>query len=445
MYSPEIQKALKKKKIRPGNRILLKKSGRSHEGVLIPKTDSGSPDSIVLKLDSGYNIGLEFKGSSVSKIKSAGQRLGKTEKSLLNLKFNPKKPRISLISSGGTIASRVDYKTGGVTAVKDPREFLHNVPELKDIAFIKNFETPFTKMSEDMDFSDWAKIAKLASKELNKKEIQGVVVTHGTDALHFTAAALSFFLQNLGKPVVLTGAQKSSDRGSSDTGMNLICSAHASISNIAEVGVCMHGSINDDFCFFTKGTKVKKMHTVRRDAFRPINDLPLAKIYPSGQVTVQNKNHTKRDNKKRAELDTRFEPKVALLKAYPGSDPGIIDFYLKSGFRGFVIESMGLGHVPTLAEKSWIPKIKNSISSGAPVVITSQATYGRVNPRVYSNLRLLHQAGAIPGEDLLPETAYVKLGWVLGRTKNPEKARKEMLTNYAGEITKRSLQETFLY
>ncbi|OGI12489.1 glutamyl-tRNA(Gln) amidotransferase subunit D, partial [Candidatus Micrarchaeota archaeon RBG_16_36_9] len=366
--------------------------------------------------------------------------LGKEK--LEKLKFDSKKPRVSLISTGGTIVSKVDYKTGGVSALEKPEELLMNIPELKDIVFIESVKTPFSKMSEDFNFKDWQKLAQTIAIELNKS--QGVIVAHGTDTMHFTSAALSFMLKNLSKPVVLTGSQRSSDRGSSDAFMNIVCSAHTSISDIAEIGICMHATVDDHYCYFTRGTKARKMHATRRDAFRSINEIPIAKVWPNGKIDVLNKNYKKRSDEK-VVADIKFEPRVALLKAYPGSEPEILEFLVKKGYKGFVIEGTGMGHVPTLAEKSWIPMIKKLIKDGIPVVIAPQTIYGRINTDVYSNLRTLyHEAKAIPGEDMIPETAYVKLGWVLGHTKDLDEIREMMLTNIAGEITERNEIDTFL-
>jgi glutamyl-tRNA(Gln) amidotransferase subunit D len=454
MYSKKIQAVLKKKGMKTGERIKIKKLSKHYEGLLMPKSELGDPNCIIIKLDSGYNVGIRFdEKTEIKKVKQTEPKevkeekefeLGKIKKKLLKVRFDPKKPPISLIATGGTIASRVDYRTGGVYMLMDPHEFLYNVPELKNIVNIKKISRPFTKASEDMDYTDWQTIAKEAAKHLNS-DINGVIITHGTDTLHFTAAALSFMLRDLSKPVVLTGAQKSSDRGSSDAGMNIICSSYAAISNIAEVGICMHGSMNDDYCLLIRGTHCRKMNTIRRDAFRPINELPLAKVWPAGKVEILNKDFKKR-SKGNVRPDVKFEPKVALVKAYPGSEPGIIDFLIKKGYKGFVVEGLGLGHVPTFAKKSWIETIKNAVNSGIPFVVTSQTIYGRVNPNVYTNLRILyHEAGAIPGEDMLSEVAYVKLGWVLGHTKNMKKIKEMMLTNYSHEITERTLPETFLY
>lgn len=454
MYSEKIQKVLKSRKIKIGDRVLVRKAGKKTEGILMPQTEAGDPETLVLKLDSGYNAGIKFKNAGIEKSKTREPgaveeeeeyELGKTRKSLLKVKFSPRKPPVSIVSVGGTIASRVEYETGGVKAMEDPREFLHNVPELGRIVNVRSIERPFTKMSEDMDYKDWQEIARVAARRLNAGD-KGVIVTHGTDFLHMTAAALSFFLRDLTKPVVLVGAQRSSDRGSSDAGMNLICASHAAIGDIAEVGVCMHGRIDDDYCLFSRGTHVRKMDSQRRDAFRPINEYPLALIWPDGKIKIKNRKHRKRNDKGKVKLDTKFEPRVAMLKVYPGADPDVINYYVSKGYRGFVIEASGLGHVPTQAKKSWAGIIKKHAKDGIPFITTPQTIYGRINPNVYTNLRILYrESGAIPGGDMLSEVAYVKLGWVLAKTRDPEKIREMMLTNYAGEITSRSLVGTFLY
>ncbi|MCX6818768.1 MAG: Glu-tRNA(Gln) amidotransferase subunit GatD [Candidatus Aenigmarchaeota archaeon] len=435
-YSKEVQAILKKDKIEIGQRIAVQKGSESYEGFLMPKS-AGDANCIVLKMDNGYNIGIAIKGAKIKKLHEK-RDVGNIKRELP--KFDKNKPRVSLITTGGTITSRVDYKTGAVVSLMKPEELLYNVPELANIVNL-DIISPFTKMSEDMAPDDWQKIAKIAATELNKDN-KGVIITHGTDTLHFTSAALSFMLPNLTKPVVLAGAQRSSDRGSADTSMNLICSAYAAISDIAEVGICMHGSANDDYCLFTRGTKVRKMHTSRRDAFRPINDMPIAKILPSGNIEIMNYYKKRSDGAVRA--DTAFEEKVALVKAYPGSDPDYLKFFVDNKYKGIVVEGTGLGHVPTSSKKSWIPAIKAAIKSGIPVVITSQTLYGRVNPNVYTNLRILFDTGAIPGEDMLPETAYIKLGWVLGHTKKPEEIRRLMLTNLVGEISERTDMRAFL-
>ncbi len=434
-YSPVVEKLLKKHGIEIGHRIAVEKGSNIYEGIVMPNT--GDPNLLALKLENGYNVGLDISGAKIKKLDSAKPKPFTTKQKEF-VKFDKSKPLVSLVTTGGTITSKIDYNTGGVISLMTPEEFVKKIPEIGSIANI-GIVQPFNKMSEDMDPKDWAILAEEVAKQLNKSAV-GAIVTHGTDTLHYTSAALSFMLKTP-KPVVLVGSQRSSDRGSADSAMNLICAAYAATSGIAEVGTCMHATMNDDYCYFIRGTKVRKMHASRRDAFRPINDLPLAKIHPSGNIEIMNENYKKRENAK-AVADTKFEENVALQKVYPGSDPEILD-YLASKYKGIVLEATAFGHVPTNSRKSWIPAIKK-ISKDMPIVIASQSIYGRVNTNVYTNLRILFsETQAIPAEDMHPETAFVKLGFVLGHTKKLEEVRKMMLTNLAGEISSRDL-DTFL-
>lgn len=411
----------------------------------------GDRSSVVLKLDNGYNIGIRFDKKMILKKTGPFAKLG----AIPTVKLRNKQglPEVSLIATGGTIGTHVDYRTGGVFMCRTPEEIIATAPDLENVVNLKGVHRPFTIASEDMNYTHWQQIADLVAKELNKGR-RGVIVTHGTDTLHFTSAALSFMLKNLTKPVAIIGAQRSPDRGSFDGILNLMCGGcYVGHSNIGEVAVVMHGSSSDDFCLAHRGTKVRKMHSSRRDAFRSINELPLAKIWSNGKIETMNENHRKFEDKK-VEADTAFEPKVAIVKFYPNSDPEIIDFYADKDYKGIVIEATGLGHVATgesgttenelTKSLSWIPHIKSAVNRGIVVVITTQTLYGRVHPFVYRNLRLLYEAGVVFGEDMLPETAYIKLGWLLAHEKDSEKVKNLMLMNHAGEISAETDYRTFL-
>jgi glutamyl-tRNA(Gln) amidotransferase subunit D len=411
----------------------------------MPRIELGDKNCLVLKLKNGYNIGIKFeKGVKIKKIRAVLNVGKKSEKGVEEMIFDKKLPMISIIGTGGTIASKIDYKTGGVYASFSAKDIVIQVPELKEITNIK-VEQVMNIMSEDITPDGWREIARAVAKEINSG-VRGVIVIHGTDTLHYTAAALSFMLKDLSCPVALVGTQRSSDRGSSDTVMNVTCAANFIVnSDVAEVCTVMHGSMEDDYCFAIRGTKVRKMHTSRRDAFRSIDELPIAKIYwKDKKIEVLNENYKKRSEKK-VKVDDKIEHKVALVKVYPGINPDIIDFYIDKGYRGIVIEATGIGHTPTLGKFSLLPKIERAVRSGIPVVITSQCLYGRTHPTIYRNTRELLSRGAIYAEDILPETAYVKLSWVLGQTKEMEKIREMMLTNYAGEITERIDPRAFLF
>jgi len=414
----------------PGDKVKLRTKSKTWEGHML---ESHDPEVILLKLKSGYNIGIrEYEILEADIIEKAKE----IEKPKVELEKNEKLRNVAMIITGGTISSRLDPKTGGVIAT-GAEEILSIAPELNEICNITRIEKPFQKMSEDMDSLDWKKMAEACEKLLNDESIDGIIITHGTDTLHYTAEALSFFLKDLNKPIALTFSQKSIDRGSTDAALNLICAARYAVSDIAEVALVGHKNTNDKVCLAMPGTKVRKMHTSRRDAFKVINAEPIAKI-TENKIKILREFNARSDRK--VKLDTKFEDKVTIIKIFPGRDPAIIDFYKDLGYKGIILETTGLGHTPTkTAKKNWLPKIKKAIQDGMTICNASQTIYGRVNPYVYTNLRLLAKTGIIFLEDMLAETALVKLGWVLGHkswAKDKSKIKEKMLENISGEFSK---------
>jgi len=406
-----------------GDEVSVNLGKKKEKGILL---ESHEPGIILLKLSSGYNVGIKKKNIKGIKV----IRKGKDEEEKEEKIKMKGKPRIDLIITGGTISASLDVKTGGVKWLTSPSKFLNFYPGLLDVVDVKIIN-PFMKATESMNSSDWIKLGKEVEKSLNDDNVKGVVITQGTDFLHYTAAALSFFL-NVNKPVVLTYSQRSIDRGSSDAELNLQCAARAALSDIAEVMIVGHANLNDDFCYALRGNKCRKMHTSRRDTFRPINCKPIAKVWPD-KIEVISEYNKKKKGKVNGEFV--FEDKVALLKFYPGQDPKILDFYKK--YKGLVIEMSGLGHVITEGKKNWIPKLKELIGKGVIICAAPQTLYGRLDPYVYSPGRQLQEAGVLYLEDMLPETALVKLGWVLGKEKNKEKIKEIMLKNISREFNKR--------
>jgi len=306
-----------------------------------------------------------------------------------------------------------------------------------------NAKKVLSLMSEDMTPDDWKSVAKVIADEL--KKCDGVVVTQGTDTLHFTTAAMSFMLENLNKPVIFTAAQRSIDRGSTDAFMNLTCAVNAAANfDGAVVATCMHASSNDNYCLLIRGTKVRKMHTSRRDAFRPINEKELAHVY-TDKIKIINQSYPRRGEEKTT-LTASFEPKTALIQVYPGMDPKVLDFYIDQGYKGIVLSATALGHVPTNNPKfSLLNGLKKAFEKKIPVIIATQTLYGRVHPFVYTNLRKLSvEAHCIFVEDMLPEVSYIKLGWVLAQTKDLIKIKELMLKNIAGEFNPRIAEDDFL-
>jgi glutamyl-tRNA(Gln) amidotransferase subunit D len=406
-----------------GDLVRVVKDGRGYEGIVMPSRS----DKVVLKLKNGYNVGLSLDGTKVELLEHASQPPKPARR---EHPPGPGLPNVSILSTGGTIASRVDYRTGAVSSQFTADDILDAIPELTDIA---NFNGKVLSMifSEDMDASTWQSLARACYEEI-KNGADGIIVTHGTDTLSYTAAALSFMVRSP-VPIVLVGAQRSSDRPSSDNAMNMICAAKVATSDIAGVTVVMHGETSDDFCYVHRGTKVRKLHTSMRTAFRSVNVPPIASVDYSTRAITKITVHPVRGEKELM-LTDNMEPRCALVKFYPGMSPDIIDYYREKGYKGIVLEGTGLGHVST----KWIPTIEKAISDGMAIVMTSQCINGRICDRVYSTGIDLLKAGVIEGEDMLPETALVKLMWALGQARDADEVKRMMHTDYAGEIHWRS-------
>ncbi|MDH3353560.1 MAG: Glu-tRNA(Gln) amidotransferase subunit GatD, partial [Nanoarchaeota archaeon] len=357
---------MKTKTFAPGDKIKLQTKTRAWEGHAL---ESHDPEIILLKLVSGYNIGIRENEILDATILEKAKPL---EKPKTEIKPNKNLPNVAIIITGGTISSRLDPKSGG-TIPTDKEAILNIAPELKEICN-PILESPFMKFSEDMDPKDWKKIAEVCEKYLNDDSISGVIVTHGTDTLHYTGAALSFFIQNLNKPIALTYSQRSVDRASTDASLNLVCSAKYATSDIAEVALVGHKDSSDKICLAMPATKVRKMHTSKRDAFKVINDTPIAEITPE-KITILKTFNAKSKNK--VKLNTKFQDKVASIKVHPGQDPAILEYYQEQGYKGLVLEATGLGQVPGKdSAMNWLPKIKKAIQSGMVICVAPQTIYG---------------------------------------------------------------------
>ncbi len=443
MYSEKIEKELSRLGVKTGDKIRAASGNAVEEGILMPRPEIGDNGILVIKRKDGYNIGIRFEGTKVEKIEENGKK-ATPAKRMHKEKLPSHLPKVKILYTGGTIGSKTDYLTGGVNVLVSSSELIGEIPELADIADI-DFTEVMRIFSEDMTYKEWKVIAEKIADSFNGGA-SGVIITIGTDTMHYASAAISFMLQNLNGPVIFTGAQRSPDRGSSDAFMNLICSARiASESDIAEVGICMHQSSSDDACSFIRGTKARKMHTTKRDVFKPINNSPIASVSHDGRISYLGDYAKRGEESKKVVALTGYEPKVALIKITPNSDPTILDFYTEKGYKGIILEGTGMGHTAVLTqhkEYSWLDSIKKAIAKGMIIGMTSQCIYGRTNPKVYATARILSNAGVVYCNDMLPEVAFVKLGFLLGNYKH-EEARELLDKNLRGEITERSEYDWF--
>jgi glutamyl-tRNA(Gln) amidotransferase subunit D len=426
----------------PGDRVRVERTddagGVVHEGILLP---SSTATEAVVKLDGGYNVGIDRETSEVTVLEKDVFEVGESESSERStVEFDEDLPTVALVSTGGTIASTVDYRTGAVTAQFDAEDVLRAVPDLAGRANYRG-RVVANILSENMTPDVWQDLARVVHEEV-EAGADGVVVMHGTDTMQYTAGALSFMLDTP-VPVVFTGSQRSADRPSSDNVMNAVCAVEAAKSDCAEVLVCMHASESDDRCALHRGTRVRKNHTSRRDAFETVGADPLGEVdydrlgdaapdgAPSDAVSFR-RPYVERGAETLA-LHDDLETDVELLKFVPGMDPAFLD--VVEGKAGVVLEGTGLGHV----NSEFVDRIADLVDDGTTVVMTSQCIEGRVCDRVYDTGRDLLDAGVVEGEDTLPETALVKLMWTLANEADPAAA---MGRPVAGEATERSVPWT---
>jgi glutamyl-tRNA(Gln) amidotransferase subunit D len=436
-YRGQALEFLKKAGAEIGDVIRITKDDETYEGILIPRSEFGDEKHIIIKLKSGYNVGVRIE--STTSIEKVGEGVKPAFTPPPLPKHKKGLPKVAIVSTGGTIASRVDYRTGGVRPALSASDLYSVVPELSEIAVVET-EILFSVYSENITSKHWTETAKTVAKHI-EKGIAGVVVAHGTDTLGYTAAALSFALQDLPVPVIMVASQRSADRPSSDAATNLVGAVKAAaIAPFAEVVVAMHETVSDKSIVFHRGTKVRKCHTSRRDTFKSINTSPLARM-EDDKITMLMKDYRKRDPRKRLNLRPDFDKRVALIKFHPDLNPQITDWYVEKGYRGIILEGTGLGHVGNYL----FSVLQNAIEEGVIVAMTSQCIWGRLDMNVYDQGRDLLAMGVLSLEDMLPETAFVKLMWVLGQTSNTEEAKRLLIENTANEISSRTIHEKLGY
>ncbi len=398
-------------------------------GIILPRSETADDKHIVLKLQTGYNVGL--RADKILSMKQVGYRAANYKIPEKAFPFDPKKPKVKLFGTGGTIASRLDYRTGAVIPAFSPGELYGSVPELADICNLET-EKLFGVFSENMGPEQYIETAKNCGKAI-EDGYSGIVIGHGTDTMHHTAAVLSFMIQDSPIPIVMVGSQRSSDRPSSDAARNLIHSVYtAAHSDIAEVMVCMFGPTSDRYNLLHRGTRVRKMHSSYRSTFRTLSDIPLARIQDR-KIEHFTEDYRRRRDDRTAKITPVFDDRVAIVYYYPNMKPDIIESLIDNGYKGIVIAGTGLGHV----NKPLYSVLEKACKKDIHVYMTVQTLYGFVQMYVYETGRELMQLGVVPASNMLPEVAYVKLGWVLGQTHDRAEVQEMMLTPISRDITER--------
>lgn len=435
-YKGTALEMLKSFNVRVWGETIVKTTRGDFQGIILPRSENDDDRHIVLKLPTGYNVGVAV--DTITDMKEVGYRKANYKIPEKEFPVSPDKPNVKLFGTGGTIASRLDYRTGAVIPAFSPGELYGAVPELADICNLTT-EKLFGVFSENMGPEEYKTLAKAIGQAI-RDGADGIVIGHGTDTMHHTASALSFMVQNSPVPIVMVGSQRSSDRPSSDAALNLIhATTTAARSDIAEVLVCMFGPTSDEYALLHRGTRVRKMHSSTRSTFRTIGDFPVATV-EKDVITALRPDYRKRRSDRDVTILPYFEEKVSLLYYYPNMMPDIVDSLVDNGYKGIVIAGTGLGHV----NKPVYPAIERACKKGVAVFMTVQTLWGYTHMFVYDTGRDLMSLGVIPADNMLPEVAYIKLGWALGQTDDLEKVRELMLTPINGEITEREPYNGYL-
>jgi glutamyl-tRNA(Gln) amidotransferase subunit D len=435
-YKGQALEVLKKYNVRVWGQATIETSRGNFVGTVLPRSENDDQHHIVLKIPTGYNVGIDV--NNILAMKETGYKKANYKIPEKEFPYTEGLPKVKLIGTGGTIASRLDYRTGAVIPAFSPGELYGAVPELADICNLTT-EKVFAVFSENMGPMQYKKLAVAIGKEI-ENGIDGIVIGHGTDTLHHTAAALTYMIQNPPIPIVLVGSQRSSDRPSSDAALNLMHACYtAGHGDIAEVMVCMFGPTSDDYALLHRGTRVRKMHSSYRSTFRTLGETPLATVTRKGVKLIKSEyNHRRKDRK--ATILPYFEEKVAIIYYYPNMMPDMIDSLIENGYKGIIIAGTGLGHV----NKPLYPALDRAKKAGVAVYMTVQTLWGYVQMFVYETGREMMALGVVPGENLLPEVAYIKLGWALGQTSDLEEVKRIMLTPINDDITPREPYNGYL-
>lgn len=411
-------------------------AGSVFEGVILPRSETFDDLHIVIKLKTGYNVGVHV--DRVVAIEEVGYKEAIYKIPEQEFPKRPNLPKVTLLGTGGTIASRLDYRTGAVIPAFTPGELYGAVPELADLCNLTTRKI-FGVFSENMAWKEYVTLAEEIGREI-EGGADGVVIGHGTDTMGHTAAILSFMVQDSPVPIVVVGSQRSSDRPSSDAALNLIHAVKtAGEGNIAEVQICMFGPTSDRYGLLHRGTRCRKMHSSYRSTFRTLSDIPLAVVSREGFRPL-NTDFLRRDASRKVRVDTAYDDRVTILYYYPGMDPDLVDALVEKGYHGIVIAGTGLGHV----NAPLYPALDRAIKAGVHVVMTVQTLWGYAQMYVYDTGRDLLDIGVVPLDNMLPETALMKLGWVLGHTRNHDEVLAMMRRTVNHEITPREPHNGYL-
>ncbi|HET6527297.1 MAG TPA: asparaginase [Balneolaceae bacterium] len=328
--------------------------------------------------------------------------------------------KILLIQTGGTIAMDISGGQPTLNSDKWGELIRREIPELSEIADIEMEQLSF-RDSSDINQKHWAELAVFIEEKY--EQYDGFVILHGTDTMAYTASALSFAIQNLGKPVIFTGSQVPMSNLRSDARRNLVNAIEMATMPLPEVAICFN-----DFVY--RGNRSTKMSIGDFDAFASPNYPPLAEI----GLNIEMKNGISKSSQ-RLEVIPRFSDQTFLLKIYPNLDPKFLERMDFSNIRALVIEAFGSGNFPIHGKQSLLPFFKKLIDQEILLIITSQAAYDSVDLSNYESGQKALEIGALSARDMTTEATLTKIMYLLAQYPDKQDVSKQFNRNLAGEMT----------
>jgi len=333
------------------------------------------------------------------------------------------KPKVLVIGTGGAISAK-PVKGKWVYGEIPIQELISTTKRISE-HFDVTATNVFRMDSSDMKPENWLTLANTIYYKMN--EYDGIVVTIGTDTLAYAATAISFLIQNNNIPIVFTGSKIDSTQLKSDARINLRDAITvAGLSDIAETVIVFNGRI-------MRANRAKKVNASEIGAFRSFENPELGKI----EQFIHLKGEYRKRSKSKPALYNKLENLVATIKIYPGFDGNRVRSLVDYPVKGLVLEGFGLGNIPLL-DNELKEGIKYANKKNVPIVIASNCELGEYWQYIYEaeiGTRLKGMK-VIPVYDMLPETAYVKLMWVLGQAQDFEEIKKMMQRPYCGEVSK---------
>lgn len=328
-------------------------------------------------------------------------------------------PKVLLLHTGGTLGMRPRQPDQALAPDEFGPTLLSLVPELQAIAEVEA-RVLCNLDSCDITPSHWSVFAETIADEIDNYD--GIVLTHGTDAMAYTASALSYVLRDLHRPVILTGSQRPLAEPRSDARGNLVGAVELATRDIPEVGIYFDGLL-------LRGNRATKQSSFRLAAYHSPNLAPLAEV---GTDVVVNDHVNRPQGKFR--MEGQFDRNVACVRLLPGQSAGSLAGLRGSGTRALLVEAFGVGNVP-VKDHAVVNALAELVSDGVLVAIGSQVQHGRVDLGHYAGGRLARDIGAVGIEDMTLEAATVKLMYLLGTYPDVAEVKARLNTPIAGEMT----------